>query len=123
MLAIRMQRTGRKGHAQFRIIVQESRRTPTSGSIVAALGHYNPHAKEVVLDKEKAGFYLDHGAQPSESVVRLLNKEGVKMPAWVKLTADKSRTTRHGDKLRKNRPAGSPAPEPKAEEVTEDELT
>ena len=35
MLAIRMQRTGRKGHAQFRVIVQESRRTPTSGNVVA----------------------------------------------------------------------------------------
>ena len=53
MLVIRLQRTGRKGHAQFCIVVQDSRRTPTSGAIVAALGSYNPHDKTVILDKEK----------------------------------------------------------------------
>ena len=65
MLVIRMQRTGRKGHAQFRVVVQDSRRTPTSGRIVAALGNFDPHTKTANLDKEKASFYLEHGAQPS----------------------------------------------------------
>ncbi len=105
MLAIRMQRTGRKGHAEFRIIVQESRRTPTSGAIVAQIGSFNPHAKLMVLDKEKAGFYLEHGAQPSDRVARLFQKEGIKLPSWVKLAADKSRTIRHPEKLRKNQSA------------------
>ncbi|HUP26138.1 MAG TPA: 30S ribosomal protein S16 [Candidatus Limnocylindrales bacterium] len=119
MLAIRMQRTGRKGHAQFRIIVQEARRTPTSGAIVAQLGSFNPHAKQIVLDKEKAGFYLEHGAQPSDRVARLFQKEGIKLPAWVKLAADKSRTIRHPEKLRQNQPAApaaEPADEPAAAE-------
>ena len=44
MLAIRMQRTGRKGHAMFRVVVQESRLTPTSGRVVAMLGSYDPHS-------------------------------------------------------------------------------
>lgn len=118
MLAIRMQRTGRKGHAQFRIIVQEARRTPTSGAIVFQLGHYNPHAKEIVINKEKADFYLSHGAQPSDSVARLLKREGVKLPSWVKLAADKSRPIRHADKLRKNRPAEE-VKAPEAEAPTE----
>lgn len=109
MLAIRMQRTGRKGHAEFRIVVQDSRRTPTSGVVVAQLGHYNPHAKHIVLDKEKAGFYLNNGAQPSDSVVRLLTKEGIKMPAWVKPANKKSKPLRHTDKLRKNRTEDQPA--------------
>lgn len=116
MLAIRMQRTGRKGHAQFRIIVQEARRTPTSGAIVFKLGHYNPHAKEVVLDKEKTSFYLTHGAQPSDSVARLLKREGVKLPTWVKLATDKARPIKNTEKLRKNRPA-----EPKAAAPSEPE--
>ena len=70
MLVIRMQRTGRKGHAQFRVVVQDSRRTPTSGRVVAALGHYNPHTKETSLNKEKATQYLNNGAQPSDRVIR-----------------------------------------------------
>lgn len=115
MLAIRMQRTGRKGHAQFRVIVQDSHRTPTSGRIVAALGHYNPHTKTAVLEKEKATFYLEHGAQPSDRVARLLKNEGVKLPKWVKLEADKKRDIRNTEKLRKNRPADE-APKAKATE-------
>lgn len=111
MLAIRMQRTGRKGHAQFRVVVQDSRRTPTSGRVVAALGHFNPHTKSAVIDKEKAAFYLDHGAQPSDRVARLLKSEGVKLPKWVKLTTAKQGTTRNAEKLRKNRPAEEAAPQ------------
>lgn len=128
MLAIRMQRTGRKGHAQFRVVVQDARRTPTSGRVVAALGHFNPHTKEAVLDKEKAAFYLEHGAQPSDRVARLLKAEGVKLPTWVKLESAKKGSLRNPEKLRKNQPAEekqveeSPAePEAPAEEATPEE--
>lgn len=115
MLAIRMQRTGRRGHSMFRVIVQDARRTPTSGKVVARLGSYDPHAKTVNLDKEKAAFYLEHGAQPSERVVRLLKKEGVKLPAWVKAAADKEGSVRNPDKRRSTRPEEPEAPaEPEA---------
>jgi small subunit ribosomal protein S16 len=123
MLVIRMQRTGRKGHAQFRVVVQDSRRTPTSGKVVALLGSYNPHTKTSTLDKEKAGFYLEHGAQPTDRVVRLLTAEGVKMPAWVKKAdGSKAKAIRNPEKLRRNRPAEESAPEePPKEETTETE--
>ncbi len=123
MLAIRLQRTGRKGHAQFRVVVQDSRRTPTSGRIVASLGSYNPHTKQTIIDKEKAALYLSNGAQPSDRVVRLLKSEGVKMPAWVKEPTSKERTTRNADKLRKNRPAEEVAPDSPVEPVTEEAST
>ncbi len=114
MLVIRMQRTGRKGHAQFRVVVQDSRRTPTSGKVVAAIGSYNPHAKTASIDKEKVSFYLEHGAQPTDRVVRLLKAEGVKIPAWVKEPTKKQGVLRNADKLRKNRPAEEVAAEPEA---------
>ena len=66
MLAIRMQRTGRKGHAMFRIVVQESRYTPKSGKVVAQLGSYDPHTKAVSVVKDKAEFYLKNGLLYSE---------------------------------------------------------
>jgi small subunit ribosomal protein S16 len=116
MLVIRLQRTGRKGHAQFRVVVQDSRRTPTSGKVVAALGSYNPHTKEAALDKEKAVFYLEHGAQPSERVARLLSSEGVKLPSWVKTSDNKEGKLRNPEKLRRNQPA-KPAEEVPAEEA------
>jgi small subunit ribosomal protein S16 len=117
MLSIRMQRTGRKGHAMFRVVVQDSRLTPTSGKVVAALGSYDPHAKVATLDKEKAVKFLTNGAQPSDRVVRLLTAEGVKMPAWVKTSDKKNGSLRHPEKLRKNQPKEAvPAEEaPKAE--------
>lgn len=120
MLAIRMQRTGRKGHAQFRLIVQESRRSPKSGNIVFALGNYDPHTKTVNVDKEKAAFYLEHGAQPSPRVAVLLQKEGVKLPDWVKIDTSKQRTVRNADKRRSTRPVEeAPAEEPVVEASTE----
>jgi small subunit ribosomal protein S16 len=112
MLAIRMQRTGRKGHAMFRVVVQDSRRTPTSGKVVAALGSYDPHAKSIILDKEKATFYLVHGAQPSDRVARLLKQEGIKLPNWVDVTGKKTGVIRDANKLRRNRPAEEASTEP-----------
>lgn len=112
MLVIRMQRTGRKGHAQFRVVVQDSRRTPTSGKVVAWLGSYDPHSKTSSLNKEKVEFYLGHGAQPSPRVVRLLKVEKVKLPAWVATADKKESKVRNPGKLRRNRPA-----EPKTEGV------
>jgi small subunit ribosomal protein S16 len=127
MLAIRMQRTGRKGHAMFRLVVQDSRVTPTSGKVVVTLGSYDPHAKVATIDKEKAAFYLGNGAQPSERAARLLQTEGVELPKWVKVAdADKKRAIRNPEKLRKNQPkeeapaeAEAPAETP-AEEKTEE---
>ncbi len=116
MLSIRYQRTGRKGHAQFRIVVQDSRLTPTSGKIVAGLGSYNPHTKTVTLDKEKAAFYLEHGAQPSDRVVRMFKAEGIKLPSWVKEPTNKERTVRNAEKRRSTAPA-EPVEEAPVEEA------
>lgn len=126
MLVIRMQRTGRKGHAQYRVVVQDSRVTPTSGRVVAGLGSYNPHTKAVVLDKEKAAQYLTNGAQPSDRVALLFKNEGIALPSWVKLADKKQKSIKNADKLRKNRPAEEVAPEaeaPAEEPAVEAEVT
>lgn len=122
MLAIRMQRTGRKGHAMFRVIVQDSRRTPTSGKVIAQLGSYDPHAKTVTLNKEKASFYLDNGAQPSDRVAVLFKKEGVELPKWVSDPTKKESAVRNPDKRRSTRPE-EPAEEAPAVEVEAAEAT
>ena len=125
MLAIRMQRTGRKGHANFRVVVQDSRQTPTSGKFVASLGSYDPHTKKTTLSTEKAQFYIDNGAQPSGRVAELLKSEGVKLPSWVVTADKKTSTVRHPEKLRKNRPVeeAAPAEEPAEAATAEAETT
>ena len=117
MLAIRMQRIGRTGHAQFRVIVQDSRLSPKSGNIVYALGSYDPHTKVAKLDKEKAAFYLEHGAQPSPRMAVLLQKEGVKLPGWVKVDQNKEGAIRNPEKRRSTRPAEPVEAEAPAEEA------
>jgi len=122
MLAIRLQRNGRKGLPLYRIVVQEAQRHPLSGRIVAQVGNYNPHTKEVNLDKKEVEKYLSNGAQPSTRVIRILVKEGIKMPKWVKMPLEKHTNAKHADKLRKNQPkeeAPAEAAPEAAEETTE----
>jgi small subunit ribosomal protein S16 len=104
MLAIRMQRTGRRGNAQFRVVVQDSRFNPKSGRVVEYLGVYNPHTKTTTLDGEKVSKYLDNGAQPSDRVVRVLQNEGIKLPSWVKAAELKKRAVRKPEKRRSTSP-------------------
>ena len=114
MLAIRMQRNGRAHLPVYRIVVQESQRHPLSGRVVAEVGSYHPETKKLVLDKEKVEFYLKNGAQPSSRVALILEKNGVKLPAWYKPAPKKSAKAKHADKLRKNQPKEEPAAEAEA---------
>lgn len=117
MLAIRMKRTGRRGHAQYRVVVQDSRFSPSSGRVVAFIGSYNPHTKTAALDKQKATGYLDNGAQPSDRVAKLFEKEGIKLPKWATTGTTKQKSIKSPDKLRRNRPAEAKAePETAADE-------
>lgn len=121
MLAIRLQRLGRKGYPVYRIAVQEAQRHPSSGRVVAYVGNYNPHTKQVTLNKETAQKYLDNGAQPTPRVVKLLKAEGFKLPSWVKEPAtDKQKGIRHAEKLRKNQPAEEVVEEAPVEETAAD---
>lgn len=111
-----MQRTGRKGHAMFRVVVQESRLAPSSGRVVALIGNYDPHNKTANIVKDKAEYYLKNGAKPSDRAARILESQGVAMPAWFKRAEEKKRAIRNPEKLRKNQPKEAAAPEAPAEE-------
>lgn len=114
-----MQRTGRTGHAHFRVVAQDSRTHPSSGRVVEYLGSYDPHTKATAIQKEKIEQYIKNGAQPSDTVVKILKKEGVKLPSWVKESPQKQKTTKNPEKLRKNRPEEPVAETPaQTEEAT-----
>jgi small subunit ribosomal protein S16 len=105
MLAIRLQRLGRKKYPVYRVAVQEAQRHPSSGRVVAYVGSYNPHTKQTSLNKEKVETYLKNGAQPSPRVVKLLEAEKISLPSWVKKrTTSQAKHIRHPEKLRKNAP-------------------
>ena len=104
MLAIRLQRLGRKGYPVYRVAVQEAHRHPSSGRVVSYVGSYNPHTKEAKIEKELAEKYLYNGAQPTSRVVKLLEEAGIEMPKWVKKPAQKTRAIKNAEKLRRNQP-------------------
>jgi len=84
LLVIRLARTGRTKYPTYRIVAAESARAAT-GKFVEVLGHYNPHTKELVIKHEETAKRLSQGAQPSNTVVKLLMREKIELPAWVKL--------------------------------------
>ncbi len=84
MLVIRLARTGRAKYPTYRLVAAESARSAT-GKFVAILGHYNPHTKELVIKNEEIAKHLANGAQPSNTVAKLLTREKVALPEWVKI--------------------------------------
>jgi small subunit ribosomal protein S16 len=124
MLAIRLQRLGRKGYPVYRLAVQESQRHPSSGRVVAYVGSYDPHTKKATIQNDAAQKYLDNGAQPTPRVVKLLKDAGVKLPSWVKeFETTKQKTTRNAEKLRKNQPKAEVAEEAPVAEAAEEAPT
>lgn len=78
MLRIRLRRVGKKGKPSYRIVVADSK-APRDGSYVEWIGTYDPMAEPpaVTLKEERAREWLKHGAQPSEPVRRILERDGL----------------------------------------------
>ena len=75
---IRLTRVGAKKQPAYRVVVTDSRNARDSRSI-ETIGHYNPRTEpvEFAVDAEKAKAWLAKGAQPSDTVARLLRAAGV----------------------------------------------
>lgn len=78
MLRIRLRRTGKKKQPSYRVVVADQR-APRDGAFVEIIGHYNPRTtpRTLVLKEERVRYWLGKGAQPSETVHRLLHGEGL----------------------------------------------
>src|SRR5687767_11015292 len=75
---IRLRRTGRKKAPVYRIVVADSR-SPRDGRFIEIIGQYAPRQSEnaVSLQADRANYWLDVGAQPTDTVRSLLRKAGV----------------------------------------------
>jgi small subunit ribosomal protein S16 len=78
MVKIRLRRTGARHKPMYRIVVTDSK-SPREGAFIEVIGNYNPltDPETVNVDGEKALVWLEKGAQPTETVYRLLAKTGV----------------------------------------------
>ncbi len=75
---IRLQRHGRKGYAFYPIVVADSR-APRDGKFIERIGSYNPNTNPatVNLDFDRALYWVEVGAIPTDTVRSILSKEGV----------------------------------------------
>ena len=77
---LRLKRVGRRHRPSYRLAAVDQRR-PRDGKVLEELGIYDPMAtrpeQEVVLKRERIEYWLSVGAQPSDTVRRILEKEGV----------------------------------------------
>jgi|SRR5579875_3405456 small subunit ribosomal protein S16 len=78
MVKIRLRRMGAKKQPTYRFVVADSR-APRDGRFIEILGHYNPRTtpKTVEVDEARVKEWLAKGAQPSETVRRLLAEKGL----------------------------------------------
>ncbi|MFH1315372.1 MAG: 30S ribosomal protein S16 [Candidatus Uhrbacteria bacterium] len=76
MLSIRLSRIGKKRQPHYRVIVVDKRRDPW-GKSIEILGSRNPRSKETVLKEERIKYWLDQGAQPSNTVWNMLIDAGI----------------------------------------------
>ena len=78
MIKLRLRRMGRKGQPHYRIVAADSR-WPRDGRFIEIIGYYNPRTEPatVEINVERARYWVEHGAQPTETVRSLLVKLGV----------------------------------------------
>jgi small subunit ribosomal protein S16 len=75
---IRLRRVGRKKSPTYRIVVADSR-SPRDGKFIEIVGQYAPRTGELALNlqAERVNYWLDNGAQPTDTVRSLLRKAGI----------------------------------------------
>ena len=78
MVRIRLRRTGRKRAPYYRIVVADSQ-SPRDGRFIEIIGQYAPRQGNdaINLEVDRANYWLDQGAQPSDTVRSLLRRAGV----------------------------------------------
>ena len=117
MLVIRLTRVGKKNSPSYRVVVADKKRA-VKRKFIEIIGNYNPTLmpKQLVIDKERALFWVEKGAQPSDTVNNLMVNLGI-------LAKEKRITKVYGKKLTKKEIKEGPAPATETEETPKTEVT
>jgi small subunit ribosomal protein S16 len=124
VIKLRLRRMGAKKQPSYRIVAAESSK-PRDGRFIEIIGHYDPKTDPYTLrvDEERAKYWLDNGAQPTETVRALLVKSGV-LPGYqgpaAQPAAEDAKPSKSKKKASAEQPVEEPEPEPKAESADEE---
>ena len=79
---LRLTRVGSKKNPIWRVVVADQR-SPRDGRVIETIGRYNAQSEpsEIVLDEERVRHWIERGAQPSETVRRLMRIKGIAAPS------------------------------------------
>ncbi len=91
---IRLQRHGKKGYAFFHIVVADSR-APRDGRFIEKIGVYNPNTNPatIELNSDRSLYWLQSGAQPTETCRRILSYKGVMLKKHLQIGVAKGAIT------------------------------
>ncbi len=132
---LRLRRMGKKKQPVYKVVAADSR-SPRDGKFLEAVGLYNPLTKPHTVDikEDRVLYWLNKGAQPSDTVKSLLKQKGItlkreltrrklseeqinsEMDKWTKLQEAKSKT-----KTSKKKSKKAEASEQKGEQVSKEE--
>jgi small subunit ribosomal protein S16 len=75
---LRLTRVGGRKDPIWRVVVADQR-SPRDGRVIETIGHYNPQTNPstIKIDEERARNWLARGAQPSDTVRKLLRTQGI----------------------------------------------
>jgi small subunit ribosomal protein S16 len=104
MVKIRLMRVGKKKQPSYRVVVADAR-SPRDGRIIESIGNYQPRLEPsgITIQNERAVYWLQQGAQPSEQVKKLLRLSG----AWSEFSGEPAPAAAQGT-------TATPAATPKA---------
>jgi small subunit ribosomal protein S16 len=79
---LRLTRVGGRKNPIWRVVAADQR-SKRDGRVLETIGHYNAQTQPstIVLDEERVRHWLDRGAQPTETVRKLLKTQGISGPA------------------------------------------
>jgi len=126
MVKIRLRRMGAKKNPFYRIVVADSK-SPRDGRCIEELGTYDPLTKPstIVLDTERAEYWIKNGAQPTDTVRALIKKAqaGPQAPVAEEKPAEEKPAKEKPAKAAKEKVAKEEAvsEEPAAEEAPKEE--
>lgn len=82
---LRLRRLGKKKQPVYKIVAADSR-SPRDGKFIEAIGLYNPltHPSTLDIKEDRALYWLDNGAQPTDTVRNLLSQKGILLEKHLK---------------------------------------
>jgi len=120
---MRLRRVGAKKQPRYRVVIAQAR-APRDGAFVDSIGFYDPLTQPTTIriDREKALSWLSKGAQPSDTVQRLLRRAGIVETATAVAPAEAAEAPADGAAVatagKPARRATEPAPEDRGAAVT-----